>query len=79
MDIINKGKTSIEGVDDTYLPTVKELIFSFGKDGLLGQGLSENLTPQIVEEPVVGKSGHFGNPNKSTLGRDMDGSQGERT
>jgi hypothetical protein len=59
--------------------TVEELVSSFRKDVLLEQGLSEKPTAQMVDELAVGKNSHFGNPNKSTLGGNIGGSQGKRT
>jgi hypothetical protein len=75
LEIINGEQNSIEDADDTYFPTVEELM-SFKKDGHLERGLSGHLVPQAVDELAVEKRRHFGNPNKSTLGENMNGSQG---
>jgi hypothetical protein len=76
LEIID-DKSSIEG-DDTYFPTVEELV-SFKKDGRSEQGLSGYLASQTVDRPAMEKRGHFGNPDKSILGRNIEGSQGGRT
>jgi hypothetical protein len=74
---INISTNSIENVNDTYFPSVKELVSSFRKGGLLEHGLSEKPAPQTANELPMEKSGHFSNPDKS--GGNMDGSQGGRT
>jgi hypothetical protein len=78
-EIFKSSNHSIEDAGDTYFPTVEELVFSFRKDRFLEQGLSKKPEPQTVDEPPVEKSGHFGNPDKSTSGRNIEGSQGRRT
>jgi hypothetical protein len=67
---------SIEDADDTYFPTVKELVSSFRKGRLLEEGLSKKPTRQTVEELAIEKSSHFSNPDKSAS---RDGSQGRHT
>src|SRR5271167_3616121 len=59
--------------DDTYFPTVKELVSSFRKGGPLEKGLSENPARQTVDELAMEKSGHFSNPDKSASGGNIDG------
>ena len=78
-EVVNISTNSIEDADDIYFPTVKELVSSFRKDRLPQQGSGEKPAPQTVDELAMGKSGHFGNLDKSTLGGNMDGSQGGRT
>jgi hypothetical protein len=68
---------SIEEADETYFPTVKELVSST-RGGLLEEGLNEKPARQTVDELAMEKSGHFSSPNKSAPGGNMYGSQGGR-
>jgi hypothetical protein len=74
---IVKSNNSIEDADDTYFPSIEELL-SFKKDGRPEQGLSGYLAPQTVDETAM-KSGRFSNPDKSTSGGNIGGSQGSHT
>ena len=78
-EVVNISTNSIEDADDTYFPTVQELVSSFRKDGLPEQGLSEKPARRTVDELAVEKSSHFSNPNKSAPGGNIDGSQGGST
>ena len=78
-EAVNISTNSIEDADDTYFLTVKELVSSFRKDRLSEQGLSKKNAPQTVDKLAMEKSSRFGNLDKSTLGRNMAGSQGGRT
>jgi hypothetical protein len=49
-EVVNISTNSIEDADDTYFPTVQELVSSFRKDGLPEQCLSEKPAPQTVDE-----------------------------
>ncbi|KAI9858489.1 MAG: hypothetical protein M1813_007442 [Trichoglossum hirsutum] len=74
-EIFKSSNNSIEDAGDTYFPTVEELVSSFRRDRLPELGLSKRPEPQTVDKPPVEKSGHFVNPDKSTSGRNIEGSQ----
>jgi hypothetical protein len=67
---------SIEETDNTYFPSIKELVSSFRKGRLTEQGLSKKPVVQTVNKLAVEKSSYFSNPDKSVLGRNMYSSQG---
>jgi hypothetical protein len=75
---VSISTNSIEEADETYFPTVKELVSSFTKGGLPEDGLSEKPAQQTVDELAMEKSSHFSSPNKSAPGGNMYGSQGGR-
>jgi hypothetical protein len=72
---VNISTNSIEDADDTYFPTVKELVSSFSKDGLPEQDLSETPASQTAGELAMEKVGPFSNPDKSVSGGNIYGSQ----
>lgn len=78
-EAVSISTNSIEEADETYFPTIKELVTSFTRGGLPEEGLSEKPARRTVDELAVEKSSHFSNPNKSALGGNIDGSQGGST
>jgi hypothetical protein len=57
-EVVNISTNSIEDADNTCFPTVKELVSSFRKDGLLEHGLSEKPVLKTVDEPAIEKSSY---------------------
>jgi hypothetical protein len=66
---------SIEEVDKTYFPTVKELVSSFTRGRLPEEGLSKKPVQKTVDELAIEKSSYF----RSAPGGNIDSSQGRST
>ena len=67
-EICKNSNNGDEDEDDTYFPTVQELI--------AGRGVSGRHTPNAIEKPTMDDDDRSINPNKSMLGSDLGKSQG---
>ena len=68
MEILKSSNSGNEDEDDTYLPTVQELI--------AGRGVSGGHAPNAIEKPALDDDDRSINPNKSMLGPNSGNSQG---
>jgi hypothetical protein len=64
MEICKSSNNSDKDEDNTYFPTVQELI--------AGQGISGRHAPNAIDKPTLDDD----DPNKSMLGPDLGNSQG---
>ena len=68
IEICKSRNNSDEDEDDTYFPTVQELI--------AGRGVSGGHAPNAIEKPALDDDDRSINPNKSMLGPYLGNSQG---
>jgi hypothetical protein len=67
-EICKSSNNGDEDGDDTYFPTVQELIAR--------QGVSGGHAPNAIDKPTLDEDNRSINPNKSMLGPDSGNSQG---
>ena len=67
-EICKSSNNSDEDEDDTYFPTVQELI--------AGRGVSGGHAPNAVDKPALDDDDRSINPDKSMLGPNSGNSQG---
>jgi hypothetical protein len=67
-EICRSSDSGDEDEDDTYFPTVQELI--------AGQGMSRGHAPKAVDKPALDDNDHFINPDKLILGPNSGNSLG---
>jgi hypothetical protein len=70
MEICNSSNNGDEDEDDTYFPTVPELI--------AGRGVSGGHAPKAVDKPALDNDNRFINPDESISGSNSGNSQGIR-